>query len=69
MAEHANQFYENGKYKDIPLKEWVILDFRNDSKTVNELKQNFWYILYSDDYSYVTIKRYGYDDKICYLQK
>ncbi|CAB4410130.1 unnamed protein product [Rhizophagus irregularis] len=27
LAEHANRFYENGKYKDIPLKEWIILDF------------------------------------------
>ncbi|CAG8518293.1 3254_t:CDS:2 [Funneliformis caledonium] len=69
LAEHANRFYENGKYKNIPLKEWIILDFRHNSKTINELKQNFWYILYSDDYSSVTIKRYGYEDKICYLQK
>lgn len=69
LAEHANQFYENGKYKDIPLKEWIILDFWHNSKTVNELKQNFWYILYSDDYSSVTINRCGYEDKICYLQK
>jgi hypothetical protein len=68
MSEHARLFHEGGEYEEIPLRKWVILDFRHHSKKIMKLKQNFWHILYSDDYSYVTIKRIGYDDKICYLQ-
>ena len=69
LVEHAKRFYKNGKYENIPLKEWAILDFRHHSKTVKQLKPKFWYILYSDDYSHVTIKRYGHLDITCYLQK
>jgi hypothetical protein len=68
MSEHARRFHEGGEYEEIPLRQWVILDFRHHSKKIMKLKQNFWHILYSDDYSHVTIKRIGYDDKICYLQ-
>ncbi|CAG8611008.1 9954_t:CDS:1, partial [Dentiscutata heterogama] len=56
LNEHAERFETDGTYADIPLKQWAILDCRHHSKKVRELKPNFWYVLYSDDFKSVTIK-------------
>ncbi|RHZ47779.1 hypothetical protein Glove_567g20 [Diversispora epigaea] len=67
LREHAKRFEKGGKYANIPLKDWVIIDFRHHSKDVRELKPNFWYVLYEDDFKQVTIKRNGHDDKVLVL--
>ncbi|CAG8505027.1 10504_t:CDS:2 [Acaulospora colombiana] len=64
LKEHAERFEQDGKYADIPLKNWAIIDFRHHTKQVRELKQNFWYVLYEDNYKRVTIKRRDQNDKI-----
>ena len=50
MKEHAKRFVRGGQYEEIPLQEWAIVDFRHHSKAVRELRSNFWYVLYSEDY-------------------
>lgn len=32
MKEHAERFARGGRYEDIPLKEWAIVDFRHHSR-------------------------------------
>ncbi|CAG8566911.1 9009_t:CDS:2 [Ambispora leptoticha] len=66
LKEHAQRF-EGGDYADIPLKDWAIIDFRHRTKQVSELKRNFWYVLYEDNYEYVTIKRRDQGDKVLAL--
>ncbi|CAG8453033.1 4396_t:CDS:1, partial [Paraglomus occultum] len=34
MKEHRKRFAQDGEYKNIPLKEWVIIDFRHQSKPI-----------------------------------
>ncbi|CAJ0761878.1 8737_t:CDS:10 [Entrophospora sp. SA101] len=68
LKEHAKQFEEGGKYADIPLKQWAVLDFQHYSKKVKKLVPNFWYVFYSDDYKSVAIKRDKLDDITLYLQ-
>jgi hypothetical protein len=50
------------------MKEWAIIDFRHESKRVNRLHDYFWYVLYTDDYTHVTIQRCGHDDTILTLR-
>jgi len=66
MVEHEKRFKEGGLYAKMRkyIKEWVILDFREEKKKVKYLRPNFWHILYPDDFSYLIIqKRNGYDEK------
>ncbi|CAG8592147.1 4995_t:CDS:2, partial [Acaulospora colombiana] len=67
LKVHAERFEQGGKYADIPLKDWAIIDFRHHTKQVRELKQNFWYVLYDDNYKCVIIKRRDQDDKVLAL--
>jgi hypothetical protein len=67
LKEHAERFLNGGKYK-IPMKNWAIIDFRCHQKEVRELKTNFWYVLYSNDFKSVTIKRNGQNDEVLYLK-
>ncbi|CAB4476615.1 unnamed protein product [Rhizophagus irregularis] len=62
LKEHAKRFESDGIYAEIPLKQWAILDFRRNTKQVIMPKKNFWYVLYSDDYKTVIIKRKDCDD-------
>ncbi|KAF9896594.1 hypothetical protein BX616_007153, partial [Lobosporangium transversale] len=64
MAEHARRFETGGEYKNIPLKKWVIIDFRHHSTAVREIRNNFWHALYSDDYSTITIRRLDHQDQV-----
>jgi hypothetical protein len=68
MAEHARRFENNGRYNAIPLKEWAIVDFRHESKRVSSFRDHFWYALYTDDYTHVTIQRDGHDDVVLSLR-
>lgn len=68
LNEHAKRFEDGGRYTDIPLNQWAILDFRRNTKKVKAPKQNFWYILYSDNYRDITIKRKDCDDINLILQ-
>ncbi|PKK41271.1 hypothetical protein RhiirC2_806071 [Rhizophagus irregularis] len=62
LKEHAKRFESDGIYAEIPRKQWVILDFWRNTKQVIMPKKNFWYVLYSDDYKTVIIKRKDCDD-------
>ncbi|PKC55118.1 hypothetical protein RhiirA1_446908 [Rhizophagus irregularis] len=62
LKKHAERFESDGIYAEIPLKQWAILDFRRNTKQVIMPKKNFWYVLYSDDYKTVIIKRKDCDD-------
>ncbi|CAG8774817.1 9208_t:CDS:2, partial [Cetraspora pellucida] len=68
LKKHAERFEQGGEYANIPLKDWAIIDFRHYTKQIRELKPNFWYVLYMDNYEKVTIKRQGYKDKLLVLQ-
>jgi hypothetical protein len=62
---HLDRFLQ-GSYRDIPLKEWIILDFRSDAREIMEPHQHFWYICYPDnpcDFSRVKIRRLNHEDK------
>lgn len=67
LLDHAQRFEKDGDYENIPLKDWVIMDFRHHTKQVRGFKQNFWYVLYEDDYKSVTIKRIGQENKVLAL--
>ena len=58
--ENAKRFEKDGEYVDVPLKKWVILDFRRYSKQTRDIKPNFWFVfvLNSKRPYYVTIKRF-----------
>ncbi|GBC49492.1 uncharacterized protein OCT59_015739 [Rhizophagus irregularis] len=62
LKKYAEKFESDGIYAEIPLKQWAILDFRHNTKQVRMPKKNFWYVLYSDDYKTVIIKRKDCDD-------
>ncbi|RIB30187.1 hypothetical protein C2G38_2136492 [Gigaspora rosea] len=68
LKEHAELFEKDGEYTEIPLKKWAIIDFRHHTRQVNELKSNFWYVFYTDNYEQVTIKRQGHKDVLLVLQ-
>ncbi|CAG8660882.1 7085_t:CDS:1 [Funneliformis caledonium] len=68
LKEHAERFVNGGKYDKIPMKNWAIIDFRCYQKEVKELKTNFWYVLYANDYKSVTIKRSGQQDEVLFLK-
>jgi hypothetical protein len=68
MAEHARRFEVDGRYNAIPLKEWAVIDFRHELKRVSSLRDHFWYALYTDDYTHVTIQRRGHDDVVLPLR-
>ncbi|KAF8430341.1 hypothetical protein EV426DRAFT_708519 [Tirmania nivea] len=63
MKQHAKRFIEDGAYAVIPLKEWVVIDFRHHSKAVQDLRPNFLYALYEDDYNIITLKQLGHADQ------
>ncbi|KAF8454735.1 hypothetical protein BGX38DRAFT_1267665 [Terfezia claveryi] len=63
MKQHAKRFIEDGAYAVIPLKEWVIIDFRHHSKAVQDPRPNFLYALYEDDYNIITLKQLGHADQ------
>ncbi|CAG8753394.1 7276_t:CDS:1 [Ambispora leptoticha] len=70
MGDHVSRFMPTGRYKQIPLSEWAIIDFRHNSlrpdfKTLNP---NIWYALYADDYSTMTIIRYGKEEMLLTLR-
>ena len=67
LLKHAQRFEKGGDYENIPLKDWAIIDFRHHTKQVKEMKKNFWYVLYDDNYKYVTIKRRDQEDKVLAL--
>ncbi|CAG8503550.1 13147_t:CDS:2 [Funneliformis caledonium] len=67
LKEHAKRFENGGIYDKIPLKHWVIIDFRHHSKSVREKKPNFWYALYDDNYKQITIIRERHNDKVIIL--
>ena len=57
MGDHVERFNPNGRYRQIPLSCWAIIDFchnslRPDPKT---LEPNVWCVLYENDYSKMTI--------------
>jgi hypothetical protein len=68
IKEHAKRFVRGGQYEEIPLQEWAIVDFRHHSKAVRELRSNFWYVLYSEDYKEAIIKRLDHDDQTIVLR-
>lgn len=67
LKKHAERFESGGIYNKIPLKRWVVIDFRHHSKGVREKKPNFWYALYDDNFRRITIMREGHDDKVLVL--
>ena len=68
MKEHAARFTQGGQSNVIPLNEWAIIDFRHHSKVIRELRPNFWYVIYSDDYEKVVIKRLNHIDQTIVLR-
>ena len=44
------------------LNRWALIDFRRDSLAVDELRENFWHVCYSEDYSTAIAKRLNNPD-------
>jgi len=74
LREHYDRFII-GKYKYLPKKEWLIVDFRplkyNHSKNDVDPKNpkekylaNVWIVFYPEDGSQITIVKYGDDKKL-----
>jgi len=72
LLEHVKRFQKGGAYYRYELKESVILDFRPE-KSNPQLKNyqgvSVWYVLYSTDYTKLTIKRRGMDSSIKYVDQ
>ena len=55
LEEYIERFNEiNGKYRNIPMKFWVILDFNDGKKTKDKIVKcslypNVWKVLYFED--------------------
>lgn len=62
MSQHLGRFDENRTYSKIDLKEWAILDFRHQSRTLNanDHPPNFYHVFYNDDFSQFTIRHNGH---------
>lgn len=71
MEEQERRFTSEGLYSKIAkhVKQWIILDFRNENKKVKELRPHFWHALYNSDFSHFTLQRFGHDDKIVKVVK
>jgi len=64
LKKHAERFKPDGKYSDIPMNEWAIIDFRHHTKHVRNLEPYFWHVFYSDDYTQVTIRRCNHEARV-----
>jgi len=60
-SEHVARFTQTGTYRQIPFSEWAIIDFRHNSMVLNPKcsDDHVWFALYENDYSTITIIRYG----------
>ena len=67
ISKHAQRFGDGGDYENIPLKDWVILDFRRETKVVKQIQPKMWHVCYSDDYKTMTVKRLRLPDKVLRL--
>ena len=66
-ADHYNRFAHDSGYKEIPFKSWVIIDFRHYTNPPDSPLDNFWYALYEEDYSKITVKHLGVKDDVITL--
>jgi len=59
ISEHCGRFSSNGIYACIPVKEFVVIDFRSDLKKARLNLPNLWTVSYSGDFSKITLERKG----------
>jgi len=59
ISEHCERFSSKGIYASIPVKEFVVIDFRSELKGARLTHPNLWTVSYSDDFSRITLKREG----------
>ena len=69
MGDHVTRFKTDGRYRQIPLSNWAIIDFRHNSlrSKLGPLEPNVWYALYADDYSTMTIIRHNKEETLLTL--
>jgi len=54
LYEHYLRFEPNGKYRFIPRKQWLLVDFRSESMELKEedhALKNTWIVFYNKDFS------------------
>ena len=66
-ANHIAHLASGGRYINIPMNHWAIIDFRHHSAEPEELKSDVWYAMYADDYKTITVQRQGHEDKVIRL--
>ena len=59
ISQHCDRFSSKGIYASIPVKEFVVIDFRSDLKEARLTLPNLWTASYSADFSKITLKRKG----------
>jgi len=63
ISEHCGRFSSKGIYAFIPVKEFVVIDFRSDLKKARLNLPNLWTVSYSADFSKITLERKGKEKK------
>ena len=65
LSEHCGRFSSDGIYASIPVKEFVVIDFRSsDLKGARFTHPNLWTVFYSANFSQeITLKRQGKEDR------
>jgi len=55
LGEHCSRFEPDGKYRFIPRKQWLVVDFRSESsvafKEQDYVLENTWIVFYNKDFS------------------
>ena len=67
MAEHYRRFLKGGKYSNMKLKEWAVLDFRvAGSRTPKDRKiyTNICHIVFSKDFAQATATWAGHGSEV-----
>jgi len=65
LVEHVERFDRaKGRYKKIPMKDWLIVDMRKKKVEEKTMKKNVMYVIYGDDLTEATVKQVNKKDVI-----
>jgi len=57
-VNHVNRFLPNGKYSELPLNHYAVIDFRENFPKIT-IPDNTWIVCYAKDFSYFEVYRKG----------
>lgn len=64
LQEHLERFDpENGRYRNIRRKDWVVVDFRVHVGPPTQLRPHVMYVLCADDYSHAAVRQDSFPDE------